>query len=309
MVGRLVQGGLLLALVCFGVFVMIHAAPGMPAFLMDPSMGRGQEAAAREALGLDRPIWVQFARWGGHALRGDLGTSFEFGERVVTLLVGRARATAMLSVLALAFALAIALALGTLPAVWRSPGVETAVGVVAALALSLPTFWLGILLMIVFSVWLQVLPASGVLLTGAAAADVARAMVMPVTTLTVPLTGRLVPFVAESMRQAVRGDYVRTARAKGLSEAAVLGRHALRNALLPAVSMVGAMLPTLLGGAAIVETVFGWPGLGSLAVSAALKRDYPVIMGVTLFVSAGVIAGSLVVDLLYGVIDPRIRLR
>jgi peptide/nickel transport system permease protein len=261
-------------------------------------------------LGLDDPIPVQYGRWLGNALRGNLGKSYQHGLPAAQLVSDRIRPTLLLSGTALVLAVLLATPLGMLSAVYRYSWLDYAATVTAFAGVSIPVFWLGILMIILFSVELGWLPSAGMVTVGApfTLTDLGRHLVMPAVVLATFPLAQLTRYIRSSMANVLVQDFIRTARAKGLPEVTLLVRHALRNALIPVVTVLGVLTPRLLGGAVITETIFAWPGLGRLAVDAAITRDYPVIMGVTLLVSALVIASNLVTDLLYGVIDPRISL-
>jgi len=308
---RLFQGIVLLVVVSAVIFAIVHSAPGGPALLIHPDMDPTQVKAMERQLGLDDPIPVQYARWIRNAVRGNLGTSYQHSLPTLELLAERLPNTLLLSGVALALAVLLAIPLGTISAVYRYSYLDYAATVTAFAGVSIPVFWLAILLIIVFSVTLGWLPSAGMRTVGvpASAADLLRHLLMPSLVLATFPLAQLMRYVRSSMVDVLAQDYVRTARAKGLSETAMLCRHALRNALIPMVTVLGVLTPRLLGGAVITETVFAWPGLGRLAVEAAITRDYPVIMGATLLVSSLVILSNLITDLLYVVIDPRIALR
>jgi len=308
---RLVQGVVLLVVVSLVVFTIVHAAPGGPALLIHPDMDPTQVKAMERQLGLDDPIPVQYARWMGHAVRGNLGTSYQHSLPTSELLMERIPNTLLLSGVALGLAVLFAIPLGTISAVYRYSYLDYVATVTAFAGVSIPVFWLAVLLIILFSVTLGWLPSAGMRTVGAPASsgDLLRHLVMPSLVLATFPLAQLMRYVRSNMVDVLAQDYVRTARAKGLTETAMLCRHALRNALIPMVTVLGVLTPRLLGGAVITETVFAWPGLGRLAVEATIARDYPVIMGATLLVAALVIVCTLVTDLLYVVIDPRIALR
>jgi peptide/nickel transport system permease protein len=293
------------------VFAIVHAAPGGPALLVNPDVDPALAREMEQALGLDQPIPVQYARWLGNALRGNFGKSYQHSVSTLELIAARVPNTVLLSGTALGLAVLLAVPLGTVSAVYRYSALDYAATVAAFLGVSIPVFWLGILLIILFSVTLGWLPSSGMLTVGMpfSPGDLLRHLVMPAAVLAAFPLAQLTRYVRASMVDVLGRDYVRTARAKGLPELAVLGRHALRNALIPMVTVLGVLVPRLLSGAVVTETIFAWPGLGRLAVEAAVTRDYPVIMGATLLVSALVILCNLITDLVYVVIDPRIALR
>jgi peptide/nickel transport system permease protein len=306
---RLVQTAVLLLVVSVVVFALVTQAPGGPGILLDRNMGPAEIAQMRAILGLDQPLHVQYVRWLGQVLRGNLGVSYQAGVPVLEIIGQMLPNTLLLSAAALALSLAVAIPAGILSAARPSSPTDHAVTFLALFGISVPTFWLGLMLIVLFSIALGWLPPGGMQTIGAppSASDLARHLVMPAAVLGAANMALIARYTRSSTLAVLREDYVRTARAKGLGERAVLYRHALRNALLTVVTVVGLQLPRLVGGAAITETVFAWPGMGSLAVRAAFERDYPMIMGITLVVSAVVVASSLLVDLLYGWIDPRIR--
>ena len=308
---RLTQGAVLLVVVSIVVFAIVHSAPGGPALLIHPDMDPTQVKAMEKQLGLDDPIPIQYARWLGNAVQGNLGTSYQHSLPTAELLRERIPNTLLLSGVAVVVAVLLAVPLGTISAVYRYSFLDYAATITAFVGVSIPVFWLAILLIIVFSVTLGWLPSAGMRTVGVPATfgDLLRHLVMPSLVLATFPLAQLMRYVRASMVDVLAQDYVRTARAKGLSERATLCRHALRNALIPMVTVLGVLTPRLLGGAVITETIFAWPGLGRLAVEAAIARDYPVIMGATLLVAGLVVLGNLITDLLYVVIDPRIALR
>jgi peptide/nickel transport system permease protein len=308
---RLAQGAAVLFVVSAVVFAIVHAAPGGPALLNNPDVDPKMAKEMEKQLGLDDPIPVQYARWLGHAVRGNLGRSYQHSLGTAELLWARIPNTLLLSGTALLLAVVLAVPLGMISAVYRYSALDYAATVTAFLGVSVPVFWLAILLIIVFSVTLGWLPSSGMLTVGVpfSMRDRLLHLLMPSIVLATFPLAQLTRYVRSSMVDALAQDYVRTARAKGLPERGVLGRHALRNALIPMVTVLGVLTPRLLGGAVVTETIFAWPGLGRLAVEAAVTRDYPVILGATLLVSMLVVLSNLITDLLYVVIDPRIALR
>ncbi|MBI2207727.1 MAG: ABC transporter permease [Candidatus Rokubacteria bacterium] len=310
-VRRIAQGLIVLFVVSAAIFVIVHSAPGGPALLNQPDMDPTVAKEMRQSLGLDDPIPVQYARWLRNALTGHFGKSYQHSIATADLMVARIPNTLLLSGTALVLAVLLALPLGTISAVYRYSWLDYLATVVAFAGVSIPVFWLGILMIILFSVTLGWLPSAGMVTIGTAfsVGDLLVHLVMPAVVLATFPLAQLTRYVRASMVDVLAQDYIRTARAKGLPEAALLGRHALRNALIPMLTVLGVLTPRLLGGAVITETIFAWPGLGRLAVDAAITRDYPVIMGVTLLVSAFVVVSNLVTDLLYGVVDPRITLQ
>jgi peptide/nickel transport system permease protein len=311
LIRRLAQGAVVLFVVSAVVFAIVHAAPGGPALLNNPDVDPKMAKEMEKQLGLDDPIPVQYGRWLRNAARGNLGRSYQHSLGTAELLWARIPNTLLLSGTALLIAVVLAVPLGMISAVYRYSALDYAATVTAFLGVSIPVFWLAILLIIVFSVTLGWLPSSGMLTVGVpfSMRDRLLHLLMPSIVLATFPLAQLTRYVRSSMVDALAQDYVRTARAKGLPEHEVLGRHALRNALIPMVTVLGVLTPRLLGGAVVTETIFAWPGLGRLAVEAAVTRDYPVILGATLLVSTLVVLSNLITDFLYVVIDPRIALR
>jgi peptide/nickel transport system permease protein len=235
-----------------------------------------------------------------NALRGDLGTSFSYHEPTVRVLMRRLPATIDLTLAAAALALVVALPAGILAALRRNSPLDQAVMLAAALGQSVASFWLGLMLILIFAVQLGVLPASG---TGSPAN-----LILPAVTLSTFLIALLSRLVRSAMLEVLNREYVRTARAKGLRERTVVVRHALRNALIPVVTVLGVSLSNLMGGAVVTETVFAWPGIGTLMYDSVIRRDYPMVLTIVFFVGAVFVVVNLAVDLLYTTIDPRIRL-
>ncbi len=309
LIRRLLQTVLLLFIVTLVVFAMIQAAPGGPAILLDPNMTEEDAQAMREALGLDQPIHIQYGRWLWNLFHGDLGYSYIIGRPVLELILQKIPATLVLAVAALLFAVGLGIPLGVLSAVKRYSITDISVTTVSFFGLSVPVFWYGLMLIMIFSVKLQFLPAGGMYEIGAeiTAWEILKHVALPAIVLGTVNMAQIARYTRSSFLTVMRMDYVRTARAKGLREALVLYKHAMRNAMIPVVTIIGLILPRFLGGAAVTETVFTWPGLGNLAVSAAYNRDYPTIMGITLVVSFLAIISNLLVDILYTYIDPRVK--
>ena len=306
---RLGFAGLMLVGVSLILFALMRLAPGGPeAVLIGGEFSPEVAAQIRQRLGLDRPLLAQYGTWVLAAARGDLGRSFKTGDPVAALILDRLGPTLQLTGGALGLALVVAVPLGVLAAVRRGTVWDTLASAVSLFGVSFPSFWLGIMLILLFSEAFRLLPPSGLSEYGREA-DVAarlRHAVLPTLTLGLIQMASFMRFTRSSLLEALRQDYVRTARAKGVSAPRVIWRHAFRNALIPVVTVVGLSLPTLVGGAVLTETVFAWPGIGRLAVGAVFERDYPIIMGVNLLVAAIVITANLVTYLAYSLIDPRI---
>ncbi len=298
-----------LALVWLGItilaFGLANLAPGDPAEMillrrtgLPPT--ESEVRVLRRELGLDAPVHVRYLRWAGGAVTGDLGRSYQTDEAVVGALATRLPATLELAAASLALALLLALPLGVLSAVRRGAPVDHATRVLALLGASLPSFWLAYVLILLFAVQFRWLPVAG--------RGGWEHLVLPALTLALGASARLARLVRASMLEELGQDYVRTARAKGLSRSAVVVRHALRNALNPLVTLTGMQFGALMAGAVIVETIFAWPGIGRLLVEAIYDRDYPVIQGFVLFTGTVFVLVNFLVDLSYPWLDPRVRL-
>lgn len=291
-------------------FAMVQVAPGGLSILMNPNLPPAEAERLARNLGLDRPVHEQYVQWLRNFATGDLGQSLSYGGRsVATMVTERLPATVLLGATAALVAFAIGVPLGILAARKHDTAVDQVVSFVASIGLATPNFWLGILLIVLFSVELRWLPSSGMRTIGGDPGpfDALRHLVLPVVVLATSNMAELVRYTRSSWLEIVRLDYVLVARSKGLAVPAVDRRHVLKNALIPVITVFGVSLPRLIGGSAIVETLFSWPGLGQLAVDAALRRDTPLILGITVFVSAAVIVSNLVIDLLYPLLDPRIQ--
>lgn len=287
-------------------FALANLTPGDPAVELvrrttDQPPTPAEVAEAREELGLNRPLVVQYVSWVAEALSGDLGISYATRRPVRTEIIRRIPFTLELAVPAALVALLLALVLGVVSAVNRNRLTDQLVRVASVMGASMPSFWLALLLIILFSLKLSVLPVAG-------REQGARSLVLPIATLALAPTAVLSRFTRSTMLETLGDDYIRTARAKGVASWRVVGHHALRNACIPLVTAFGTSLGHLVSGAVIIETIFLWPGVGKLAVDAILQRDYPMIQGFTLYAGFAFVAINLVVDLSYGVIDPRIRL-
>jgi peptide/nickel transport system permease protein len=286
-------------------FGLGRLAPGDPARLIAERQLDNQPTAeqieqVRHEVGLDQPLPIQYLRWVGQALRGDLGQSFKTGGPVLRELVERFPATLQLAMGSMLVGVGLALPLGIQAAVRRGTGIDHISRLAALAGASLPSFWLGFLLIIVFAVQLRLLPVAG---RGAL-----RHLVLPAVTLGFGMAAPLTRLTRSSMLEILGEDYIQTARAKGLAQRTVVLQHALRNALIPIITVAGMSFGHLLGGTVIVETVFAWPGVGKLVVDSILARDYPLIQGYVLFMGTIFVLINLAVDLLYVWIDPRIRL-
>lgn len=298
--GRLLSALVTLLVVSLVVFVVARLS-GDPVRLMLPVEASNEEVArVRQQLGFDRPLPVQYLEFVTRAVRGDLGTSLRYQQPALGIILARLPATAALAAAAMAIALLIAIPAGILSAAGRGGVVDGVARGLSLIGQALPAYWLGIMLIIVFAVSLRWLPAAG--------AGSPAHLVLPAITLGLWPTARISRVLRASLLEALNGDYVRTARAKGLAESRVVLQHALRNALLPAVTVVGLSFGIVFGGAIITETVFAWPGVGRLLLDAVSQRDYPLVQAIVLTFAVVFLLINFGVDLLYGVLDPRVRL-
>jgi len=299
----------LLFLVSLVVFALVHALPGDPAVLFLGEEADPETLARfRVRLGLDRPLVAQYAAWLGRALRGDLGRSLRTNQPVAEAILERLPVTLELLVAALSVSLAIAIPMGIVSAVKRNSGVDLVSTVFALVGFAMPGFWLGIILIYVFALLLRWLPPSGWVPLPASVPQNLLSLVLPAFTLGTALAALVTRQLRSGMLEVLRQDYVRTAQAKGLSERQVVGKHALKNALISVVTVVGLQLGGLLGNTIITETLFALPGVGRLMIDAIFSRDFFVVQGVILFLAVGYVLSNLLVDVLYSYLDPRIRL-
>ncbi len=298
---RLAQSVLVLLGVSFVVFFILYLT-GDPVLLLLPPDATAEDIQKfREAMGFNDPFLVQYGRFLGGALRGDFGQSVRHGEPAFHLVVERLPATFELSGAALLVALLLAIPAGIVSAVRRNTALDYVATVVALLGQSMPTFWLGIMLILIFSVQFNFLPSSG--------RGGLEHLLLPAVTLGLFTTARITRLTRSGMLEVLNQDYIRTARAKGMSGPPVVWKHAFKNAAIPIITIVGIELGTLLGGSVITETIFAWPGVGRLSVQAIYNRDYPVVQAAVFLLASTFVLVNLVVDVLYTYLDPRIRLR
>jgi peptide/nickel transport system permease protein len=309
LIRRILQSIVTLFIISIVTFALINAAPGGPGILLDPNLSPEDRERMAQSLGLGDPLPIQYFKWGGNLLQGDLGQSIMQRSPVLDVIGDRLPATVELAGIGLLLAIVVGIPLGLLAAMRANSFWDRLIQVIATLGVSIPGFWFAILLIIVFAVQLNWLPSAGRQTVGVSSlADRASHLVLPALVIALYSLAQLTYYTRSSMLEVLRADYIRTARTKGLREPVIMYRHALKNGLIPVVTMVGLMLPRLIGGAVITETVFGWPGIGRLAADAAFQRDYPLIMGITMIVSVVVIVSNLLTDIAYSLIDPRIRL-
>jgi peptide/nickel transport system permease protein len=283
------------------VFLMIHIVPGDPVEqMLGEGAAPGAVAQLRHSLGLDQPLGKQYGHYLFALVRGDLGQSFKFQAPVRQIIFARYPATLQLAFLALLVCAAIAIPAGVLAAHRRGQTSDRLVGVFTLFGLAIPNFALGPLLILLFSIEIGVLPVSG--------RNGIGSYVLPAATLGAALAAILTRMVRGAMLEELSADYIRTARAKGLSTAAVLFRHGLRNALIPIITILGLQFGTLLAGTIVTETIFSWPGIGRLTVQAISARDYPLLQGCILVISLSYVLVNLLTDAIYSVVDPRVRM-
>ncbi len=315
---RLVQGIPTVFLIITGNFFLLHLAPGDPADVLAGEAGAATAefmAQLRAQFGLDEPLYLQYFKYLLRTLTLDLGYSFRYGESNLTLIMDRLSATLLLMVTAVTMSILIGSVLGLIAAVRRGTVVEAMILLAAVLAYAAPTFWLGLMFIVLFAIKLNWLPTSGISTVGAGytglqyALDVARHLILPATTLALFYFALYARLMRASVLENLGQNYVITARAKGLAPRRIILRHVLRNAILPVVTMAGVQIGGMLGGSVIVESVFGWPGLGLLAFEALFARDLNLLLGILFLGSILVVLANLAVDLAYAIIDPRVTIR
>lgn len=308
-VRRLLQLLPVLLIASLLVWAMIYAVPGGPvAVIVGENASPEQVRAVTERLGLDQPVLVQYAAWLKNAFLGDLGTSLHSREPVLTLIGQRLPATLQLAAVATIIALLLGVPVALISALSPGSWTDRVLSAWSALALGVPTFWLGILLILLFAVELRWLPsASGYVPFWESPVQMLKNVFLPALTLGVYVSGIFARFLRASLVGELKADYVRTARSKGLRERDVIGRHVLRNALLPFVTIVGLMMANFIGGTVVTEAVFTYPGLGRLLIQAISTRDYPLIQGCILVILVIYVGINVMVDVLYAYIDPRIE--
>jgi len=290
------------------VFSFLHLTPGDPVeAMLGTEVDQATKAGLRQALGLDRPLFVQYAVWIGRAARGDLGSSIRTHERVSAILGEKLPVTLELTVAASLVGLTIALPAGVLAAVRRNSAIDLGAMGIALAGVSIPSFSLGVMLILLFALHWRWLPSIGYVSLLRDPVGALRHLVLPAVTLGLGLAGALTRMVRSGVLEELGQDYVRTAKAKGLSFPSVINRHVLRNALLPALTVLGVQVSVLLGGAVITEQIFAWPGVGQLAVQAVQSRDYPLLQGTILMIAVLATVVQLGVDIGYALMDPRIR--
>ena len=298
---RILQSVLVLFGISFVVFFILHLTGDPALVLLPPDASAEDVTRFRESMGFNDPFLVQYGRFLKGAVRGDFGQSVRHGEPAFGLVLERMPATFELSGAALVIAVCLAIPAGIVSAVRRNSALDYVSTVVALLGQSMPTFWLGIMLILLFSVQFHLLPSSG--------HGTFQHLILPAITLGLFTTARITRLTRSGMLEVLNQDYIRTARAKGVGDRPVVWKHALKNAAIPIVTIVGIELGTLLGGSVITETIFAWPGVGRLSVQAIYNRDYPVVQAAVFLLASTFVIVNLIVDLLYAYLDPRIRLQ
>ena len=304
------------------VFFVVNLAPGDPTlYMLSPGLTQDVVEQMRANFGLDQPVYVRYLKWVAALLTGDFGFSYSHSRPVRDVLLNFLPNTLLLSVCALGLAFLVGIVLGTIQAVRQYSLTDSSLSVVLLFFYSMPSFWLALMLILTFSLfarnvweWPIWFPASGMqsvdyefLSLAGKLKDRFLHLVLPTVSLTLVLTAGIARYMRGSMLEVVRQDYIRTARAKGLPERAVVFKHALRNALIPVITLLGLYVPVLFSGAVLIEYVFAWPGMGRTIVDAINARDYPLVMAGSFFFASMVVVGNLVADVLYAVVDPRIR--
>lgn len=308
---RILQAIPLLFIISLIGFSIINFAPGNPVymFINPDSADPGQIEAITKSLGLDKPVHIRYFLWVKSVLTGNMGNSFLHSKPVVELIFDRIPNTMQLASAALLLAFAVAIPAGIISAIKKNSIFDYICSTISFIGVSLPSFWFGLMLLLLFSLKLGWLPTGGMRsnFDEYVLADRLRHVILPAVVLGMGNMASIMRYMRSSMLEVIRQDYIRTARSKGLAERKVILKHALRNALLPIITLIGLVLPSLMSGAVVTETIFAWPGMGRLSIEATFSRDYPLQMGVILISSVMVVIGSLLADCLYAVADPRIK--
>ncbi len=306
---RLMQGIIVFIIVSIITFLLVNLAPGGPSAIMRMDMTAEQRAALTKRMGLDKPLPQRYVEWFVQVVQGDLGTSLSSEEPVGKRISQRLPNTILLAGIALLVSIILGIPMGVIAALKRNTAIDYALTFISVIGLSIPAFWFGIMLILAFSVSWNLLPSSGAFSSGQefSIPDRVAHLIMPSIVLSTTILPSIVRFTRSSLLDVLHQDYIRTATGKGLRWSRVIYHHALRNAINPVISVLGTQIPRLFGGAVVTEAVFGWPGMGRLAVEAANGRDYPLVMGITVVIAIVVIVTTLLVDLAYSWVDPRVR--
>jgi peptide/nickel transport system permease protein len=307
---RFLQMLVVLLLVSIAVYSLILMIPGdVTTAILGLNATEADTLALKEKLGLDRPFYVQYLKWLWNVLHGDFGRSMMTGFPVATLFAQSLPVTIQLTLLGMLLSIALGVPAGIVAARKQNSAADMLLRALSTFGMAMPNFWLGILLMLVFCLWLRWLPTSGMVSIMESFWGWLRGMILPTVTISARFVAVVVRQTRSALLEVMKSDFIRTARAKGLSEIRVTGSHALRNALIPVVTVIGLQTGRLFGGAVITETIFGLPGMGSLIATAVGQRDFIVVQGGVMVTATAVLGISLVVDILYAVLDPRIRYR
>lgn len=308
---RLLQAIPLLLGISLVSFFIMRLAPGGPlaGYLANPKVSPADVARLEHLWGLDQPLYIQYFKWLWSMLHGDWGMSYRTGRPVLNLILGRLPATLSLMLSAFVLSITVAIPAGIISAVKRYTLTDSIVTLLAFVGVALPSFWFGLMLQLLFAVNLHWLPSSGMETIGMGfnLLDRLKYLIMPTMVLALISIAGWSRYMRSSMVETLSQDYIRTARAKGLTEKVVIGKHALKNAMIPIVTIMGLDLPAWFGGAAITESIFNWPGMGRLYVGAVFSRDYPILMAVLILTAVLVVFGNLLADILYALFDPRIK--
>jgi peptide/nickel transport system permease protein len=289
-------------------FFLIHLTPGDPAVvILGPDATQEELNNLRQILGLDKPLMVQLYRWYARTLRGDLGDSIYLHRPVAQAIIERLEPTVLLTLLSLLIGVVIGVPTGIIAAVRRNTWVDQASMGVALLGVSIPSFWMALNLILVFAVYLRLFPVSGYVPLNQSVAGAIRSLILPAMTLGFSASALIARMTRSSMLEVLGQDFIRTARAKGNPERRVIYRHALRNAMIPTVTVIGLAMGLLLAGAIVIETVFALPGVGRLVISSVQRYDYPVVQGILMFIAAIYVLVNLLVDIVYLYLDPRVK--
>lgn len=305
---RLAQSVPVVFLLSLGSFLMLYMVPGDPARVMAGEHAPPQSVEAiREVLGLDKPLLAQLGGWYAGLAQGDLGHSYFLRRSVTQAIAERLEVTLLLATMAITIAVVVGIFLGSLAAIRQNTTLDRVVTTISVLGVSIPNFWFGLILIAVFAVELRWFPTGGYVPLSEDPFESMRRLVLPAITLSLPNTAYIARISRSSVVEVLRKDYIRTARSKGITEWATIYKHALKNAMIPVLTVIGIVFALLLSGAVVTETIFSLPGFGRLLIQAIERRDYPLIQGAMLFVGLIFIAVNLVVDLCYAMVDPRIR--
>lgn len=293
-------------------FLLMSLAPGSPLDMMrNPMVSDAALSLREQALGLDQPIHIQYIRWMGELFRGNLGYSAITYQSVGGLIASHIGPTLLLMGVSLVFGLAIAVPLGIISATRQYSKADYTVVTASFFGISIPSFFISLILIYIFSVKLKILPSSGMKTMGGDGGflDILKHMILPSSVLIISVAGRNIRYIRSSMLEILEKDYLRTAKAKGLKEFFIINKHAMRNALIPIITVIGMEIPVIFGGAVVIEQIFSWPGIGLLTMSSIMSRDYPTIMGLNLVAAVIVLLANLLTDIAYSVVNPEIKLK